>query len=94
MKKTKVTVRLINTAGVFGKVEGATVIMRSKAGVITQRDIYSRGGQMYASVGSGFVGLCSNGFTSSPGHAWTEIVPTGNEPFTYVKPSVGYLEVA
>jgi len=93
MKKTKVTVQVANTKGCFGKVDAAAVILRASNGVITQRDMYQRAGQLYAKVGSGFVGLCSNGFTTSPAQKWEDIVPLTNEPFTYVKPAVGYLEL-
>lgn len=94
MQKTKVTVKVADTAGVFGLVEDVVVMTRGSNGVITQREMYRRGKQLYAKVGGGFVGLCSNGFTSSPAHKWLELVPLTNKPFTYVKPSVGYLEIS
>lgn len=93
MKKTKMTIQVADTKGCFGLVEDAVVMTRGSNGVITQRQLYQRARQLYAKVGSGFIGLCSNGFTSSPAHKWEEIVPLTNKPFTYVKPSVGYLEV-
>lgn len=94
MKKIKVTVQVADTAGVFGLVEDVVVMTRGSNGVIVQREVYQRAGQLYAKVGGGFVGLCSSGFTSSPAHKWLELVPLTNKPFTYVKPTVGYLEVS
>lgn len=95
MKKTKVTVQVADTKGLFSKVEGVVVMLRDKAGAFTQRDVYQRGGQLYASVGQSFLGLSSNhGGTCSTRYTWTEFVPTTNEPFVYIKPHCGYLEVS
>ena len=94
MKSEIVTIQISDTEGTFKKVDSVVIIIRSKQGIKSQRDVYSRGKTLYASIGSGFVSLSHNGGTSSTSYTWSQLVPTDNKEFSYMMPHFGYLELA
>lgn len=53
----------------FTIIEGEAAVLASK-GIYYQVDLYSRGRQLYAKRGSGFIRMMANGDTSKPDVRW------------------------
>jgi len=56
------------------RLDNAYVWIRTK-GVYKQADLYARGRQLFAKVGSGYVRLSAHSATSSPNTVWLELDP-------------------
>lgn len=71
----------------FHILDDAAVILRSK-GVFRQAKVFRRGGELYASHGSGFIKLYASGGTSHPNVSWDAMDTCG---YHYVTGRVGAL---
>lgn len=91
MKSKTIKIKVENTDGLFYKVDDVAVIIRTKAGIQKQVDVYTRGRVLYASIGNGFIALSSNKGTSSTSYKWVELVPLNNNEFEYIEPHCGYI---
>lgn len=58
----------------FHIVEDCFVVVRNR-GVFRQAKVFSRGEQLFAGIGQGFVRLVAGGYTTVPTMAWDFITP-------------------
>ena len=83
-----------NSKGLFSIVDDVLVIINSN-GLYKQVSVYSRDGQLYASLTkNGFVAMYEGHRTSKPSVSWKEVVSTSNEEFKFSFGVMGWMEIA
>lgn len=66
----------------FKQVKGAVVLVRTRAGVYKELDIYKYSNELFAKSGSGFYKLYTNLCTSADSVKWSKIAGVEHKPST------------